>query len=159
LALSTVTLAAQAPQQTPPAAPPAAAPAGDQQQGAQVFKMRIDLITTDVIVRDGNGQFVADLTKDNLTVLEDGVKQDVSSVDLIHGCRAYNLQAPAPPEPQEGIILPPAKPTNDAAGRIFLFFVDDLHMNFNDTPRIRALFKKMSTMLLHDGDMFGVVST
>jgi hypothetical protein len=73
--------------------------------------------------------------------------------------RTYNLQAPAPPEPQEGIILPPAKPTNDAAGRIFLFFVDDLHMNFSDTPRIRALFKKMSNMLIHDGDMFGVVST
>ncbi len=32
-------------------------------------------------------------------------------------------------------------------------------MNFSDTPRIRALFKKMSTMLIHDGDMFGVVST
>ena len=32
-------------------------------------------------------------------------------------------------------------------------------MDFNDTPRIRALFKKMSTALVHEGDMFGVVST
>ena len=164
LALASVTLAAQAPPQKP-ATEPAAPPAGQQPQEpvqgtvGQPFRMRIDLITTDVIVRDGNGQFVADLTKDDFEVLEDGVKQDVSSVDLIHGGRTYNLQALPPPEPQEGIILPPAKPTNDAAGRIFLFFVDDLHMNFSDTPRIRALFKKMSNMLIHEGDMFGVVST
>jgi VWFA-related protein len=32
-------------------------------------------------------------------------------------------------------------------------------MDFNDTPRIRQLFKKMATTLVHDGDMFGVVST
>lgn len=128
-------------------------------QKADVFRMKIDLITTDVIVRDGNGQFVADLTKDDFDVYEDGIKQDISSVDLIHGGRTFNLQAPPPPPPQEGIILPPSKPTNDSAGRIFLFFVDDLHMDFNDTPRIRALFKKMATTLVHEGDMFGVVST
>jgi VWFA-related protein len=121
--------------------------------------MRVDLITTDVIVRDSNGQFVADLTKNDFQVLEDGVKQDISSVELVHGGRTFNLQAPPPPPAQEGLILPAAKPTNDAAGRVFLFFVDDLHMDFNDTPKIRQLFKKMSNTLVHDGDMFGVVST
>ena len=123
------------------------------------FRARVDLITTDVIVRDGTGQFVADLKKGEFEVLEDGVKQEIASVELVHGGRTYNLQAPPPPPPQEGIILPPARPKNDAAGRIFLFFVDDLHMNFRDTPRIRQLFKKMSTMLVHEGDMFGIVST
>ena len=123
------------------------------------FRARVDLITTDVIVRDGTGQFVADLKKGDFEVFEDGVKQEIASVELVHGGRTYNLQAPPPPPPQEGIILPPARPKNDAAGRIFLFFVDDLHMNFRDTPRIRQLFKKMSTMLVHEGDMFGIVST
>jgi VWFA-related protein len=80
-------------------------------------------------------------------------------VQLVHGGRTFNLQAPPPPPPQEGIILPQSRPTNDAAGRIFLFFVDDLHMNFRDTPRIRQLFEKMNKTLLHDGDMFGIVST
>ncbi len=106
-----------------------------------------------------HGQFVADLKKEDFEVFEDGVKQEILSVELVHGGRTYNLQAPPAPPPQEGIILPPSRPKNDAAGRIFLFFVDDLHMNFRDTPRIRQLFKKMSTMLVHEGDMFGVVST
>jgi VWFA-related protein len=150
--LGTVALSAQGQQPPKPAAP---AEAGQ----APLFRMRVDLITTDVIVRDSNGQFVADLTKNDFQVLEDGVKQDISSVELVHGGRTFNLQAPPPPPAQEGLILPAAKPTNDAAGRVFLFFVDDLHMDFNDTPRIRQLFKKMANTLVHDGDMFGVVST
>ena len=157
LALATATLVAQAPAgQAPPSQPPAPADPAVQRP---TFRMLIDLITTDVIVRDGAGQFVADLTKEEFEVFEDGVKQEIASVSLVHGGRTFNLQAPPAPPPQEGIILPPARPTNDAAGRIFLFFVDDLHMNFRDTSRIRQLFDKMNKMLLHEGDMFGVVST
>ncbi len=158
LALATATLAAQAPPGQPPAAP-APAPAAQDPVQKPTFRTFVDLVTTDVIVRDGNGQFVADLTKEEFEVLEDGVKQEVASVQLVHGGRTFNLQAPPPPPPQEGIILPAARPTNDAAGRIFLFFVDDLHLNFRDTSRIRQLFEKMNKTLLHDGDMFGVVST
>ena len=34
------------------------------------------------------------------------------------------------------------RPTSDAAGRIFLIFVDDLHLDFRNTGRIRDLFKR-----------------
>ena len=70
-----------------------------------------------------------------------------------------NDVAPPPPPVQEGILLPPPRPTNDASGRIFLIFVDDLHMDFRNTGRIRELFKKISKELVHEGDMFGIVST
>jgi VWFA-related protein len=78
---------------------------------------------------------------------------------LIHGGRAYNTLAPPPAPLQEGIILPVSRPTNDAAGRVFLLFVDDLHMDFQQTPRIREIFRKMLKNLIHDGDMWGMVST
>ena len=157
LALTAATLAAQAPAGQPPA--PERPAQTDPAVQSPTFRTFIDLVTTDVIVRDGAGQFVADLTKEEFDVFEDGIKQEVASVQLVHGGRTFNLQAPPAPPPQEGIILPAARPTNDAAGRIFLFFVDDLHMNFRDTSRIRQLFDKMNKMLLHEGDMFGVVST
>src|SRR4029079_12525271 len=60
---------------------------------------------------------------------------------------------------QEGIILPPARPTGDASGRIFIIFVDDLHLDFRNTGRIRDLFGTISKELIHEGDMFGIVST
>jgi VWFA-related protein len=70
-----------------------------------------------------------------------------------------NVLAPPPPPPPEGIILPPSRPRTDVSGRIFLFFVDDLHLQFHNTGRVRDLFKRISKELVHDGDMFGIVSS
>jgi len=116
-------------------------------------------VTTDAIPRDDKGNFVADLTKDEFEIWEDGVKQDITSMTLSHGGRVNNLLAPPPPPPPEGVILPPVRQTNDVSGRIFVFFVDDLHLQFQSTPRVRQVFEKISKTLLHEGDMFGIVST
>ena len=148
---------AQNPPATPP--PPQQPPQTAIARTDQVIRTGVELITTDVIVRDNRGQFISDLKKDEFELLEDGVKQQVISFTLTHGGRSYNVAAPPPPPAQEGIILPPARPTNDAAGRIFIIFVDDLHLDFRNTGRIRDLFKKISKELIHDGDMFGIVST
>ena len=124
------------------------------------FRVNVDLVSSDVIVRNQRGQFVADLTRDDFEVFEDGVRQDLASFVLIHGGRAFaSMTAAAPAPKEEGIILPPPRPTNDAAGRVFAFIVDDLHLDFRETGRIRALFRKMAKQLVHEGDLFGVVST
>ena len=148
------------PKPQPPsgAQPPAGQEPARPTQGG-VVRRGYDIVSTDVIVRDNKGQFIADLKKGDFEVFEDGVKQDVISFLLTHGGRVYNEAAPPPPPPMEGIILPPSKPTNDAAGRIWLIFVDDLHLDFKNTGQIKNLFKKISTELVHEGDMFGIVST
>ena len=158
LLLSSAPEARQAPAPQAPARPgtPAVPPTGTPEQP---FRVAIDLVTTDVIVRDARDTFIADLTKDDFEVYEDGVKQSMASMTLVHGGRVLNLQAPPPPPAQEGIILPTSRPRNDAAGRIFLIIVDDLHLDFRNTGRIRDLFKRISRTLVHEGDMFGIVST
>ncbi|HEY7789298.1 MAG TPA: VWA domain-containing protein [Vicinamibacterales bacterium] len=141
--------------QAPPAPPQAPAPTGPTPN----FSVTVNLVTTDVIVRDGKGQFVPDLTKNDFTVDEDGVKQDIASLVMVHGGRTYNLvQTEAPPQ-QEGIILPTTRPAGDVAGRIFILFVDDLHLDFQNTGRIRNLFEKIEKDLIHPGDEFAIVST
>jgi VWFA-related protein len=134
------------------------APAAPAQAGP-TFRVSVDLVTTDVIVRDNRDQFVSDLKAGELEVFEDGIKQEISSLVLSHGGRIYNQLAPPPAPVQEGIILPRNRPTNDAAGRIFLLFIDDLHLDFQSTPRTRELIKKMLRSLIHEGDMFGIVTT
>ncbi|HMD33550.1 MAG TPA: VWA domain-containing protein [Vicinamibacterales bacterium] len=158
--LSAQTQTPQAPAQrpTPPQSTPPQ-PTPRTQQGRPDFTTLIDLVTNDVIVRDEKGNFIPDLKKDDFEVYEDGVKQDISSMQVITGGRVTNVLAPPPPPPPEGIILPPTRPRNDVSGRIFLFFVDDLHLQFHNTGRIRDLFKKISKELVHDGDMFGIVSS
>src|SRR5688572_32540990 len=99
-----------------------------QDQRRPDFTTRVELVTTDVVVRDNNGQFIADLKKEDFEVLEDGVPQKLVSFSLTHGGRSYNIAAPPPAPVAEGILLPPSRPATDAAGRIFLIFVDDLHL-------------------------------
>jgi VWFA-related protein len=40
-----------------------------------------------------------------------------------------------------------------------MIFVDDLHLDFKNTGRIKDLFKRIAQNLVHEGDMFGIVST
>ena len=124
------------------------------------FRVSIDLVTTDAIPRDSRSQqFIADLKADEFELYEDGVRQDLVSLQLVHGGRPYNLLADASRPVREGLTMPERRPTNDAAGRVFLVFIDDLHVDFDQTPRMRTLLKDMLTNLIHEGDMFGVVST
>ena len=129
--------------------------AGDQ----PTFRADVTLITNDVIVREGSGQFVSDLVKEDFEIFEDGVKQELASLVLIQGGRAFNLQLPAPAPVAEGIILPTVRPRDDTAGRVFLLFIDDLHMEADETPRVRDLFKRISKTLVHEGDLFAMVSS
>jgi VWFA-related protein len=147
--LAGAALAAQTP------APPTVGPSGQK----PTFRTSIDLVTNDVIVRDARGQFVADVSKDEFEIYEDGVLQGLASLVLVHGGRVNNLALPPPPPPAEGIILPPPRPSNDASGRIFILFVDDLHLDFKNTARVRDLLKKVKANLIHQGDMFGIVSS
>jgi len=123
------------------------------------FRVQVDLVTNDIVVRDEKGNFVPDLKKDEFEIYEDGVKQDITSMTVVTGGKVNNLLAPPPPPPPEGIILPPTRPRNDVSGRIFLFFVDDLHLQFHNTGRVRELFTRISKELVHEGDMFGIVSS
>jgi VWFA-related protein len=151
-----ITLAAQ---QDPPKPTPGVLTPTQPPQSREVIRRTVDLVTSDVIVRDDQGQFAANLSKNDFDVYEDGVKQDLVTFVLTHGGRVINDVSAPPPPLQPGILLPPPRPTNDASGRIFMIFVDDLHMDFNNTGRIRELFKKVSKELIHEGDMFGIVST
>jgi VWFA-related protein len=144
--------------QTQPPAPPTP-PANAAPQEKPTFKVQVDLVTNDIIVRDEKGNFIPDLKKEEFEIYEDGVKQDISSMTVVTGGRVTNVLAPPPPPPPEGIILPATRPRNDVSGRIFLFFVDDLHLQFHNTGRVRDLFKRISKELVHDGDMFGIVSS
>ena len=139
------------------AAPP---PPQEQEPAQPTFRVAVDLVTTDVIVRDSDTDaFVSDLAVDEFEVYEDGVRQEIVSLVLTHGGRVFNVQSPPAAPVQEGIILPPARPTNDAAGRVFLIFIDDLHLDFRMTPRTRDLMQRILRNLVHEGDMFGIVST
>jgi VWFA-related protein len=125
------------------------------------FRAAVTHVTTDVIPRDSQGRFIPDLTKDNFTILEDGVAQKIDSFALVHGGRTFNtVEAPAPAAP-EGIVLPtmPRRIVGDSTGRVLMIFVDDLHFEPEYTPHVRKLLQDIATNILHDGDLVAVISS
>jgi VWFA-related protein len=125
----------------------------------QVIRRTVNLVEVDAVVRDAQGRFVPDLKQSEFDVFEDGVKQEVVSFLLSHGGRVYTEVGVPTASAREGIVLPPVRPPRDVSSRIFLIFVDDLHLDPRQTPRVRELFNQIAKTLVHDGDLFGVVST
>lgn len=149
LLLATVTLTGQQ-------APPTQA----QTPQRPTFVSQIDLVSLDVIVRDRNGQFVPDLRREDFIVLEDGVEQSITDHRLVYGGRELSVETlTAPTAAPEGMILPPTRPVADVAGRVFIIFIDDLHLLAADSPRVRQLMTQITNTLIHDGDLFAIVST
>jgi VWFA-related protein len=133
--------------------------ATDSQQ--PTFRAGVTLVSTDVIPRDKDGRFVSDLTKDNFTILEDGVQQTLSSFTLIQGGRSFNLLAPPPAAPTpEGIVLPPSRPrATQTDGRVVLVFIDDLHFEPELSPHVRKVMQTIGDTLIHEGDLVTVLSS
>jgi VWFA-related protein len=128
------------------------------QNQTPTFSASVDLVRTDAIVRDARGQFIADLKAGEFEVYEDGVEQDIVSLTMIHGGREFNVLAPSSPR-RDGLILPASRPRSDTAGRIFVIIIDDFHLEPALTPKTRQIMGQMLRDLIHDGDMFGIVST
>jgi VWFA-related protein len=124
----------------------------------EVIRRSVTYVTTDVSVRNEQGQFVATLGRGDFDVYEDSVKQEIVTFVLTHGGLVLSVSGPRAAT-QEGLLVPPARPTNDSSGRIFLIFLDDANITFRETSAVRDLLKKISTELVHDGDLFGIVST
>ena len=135
-------------------------------QGAQapaspqggVFRSGVTLIRTDVIVRGADGAFVPDLTAADFRIEEDGVPQQVASLILVNGGRVFNQLVPGPPPVQEGIILPQSRAQSQMPGRIIVFFVDAMHLEPETTPRVRHFVKEVADILVHEGDLVGLIS-
>jgi VWFA-related protein len=128
-----------------------------------IFKARTDLVYTDVIVRDKQGRFVPDLRPEEFQVYEDGVLQKLTTFSVSVGSRFVNTLAPeapaAPAAADSGLILPRSRPQTDVSGRIFIIFIDDMHLLAGDSPRVRQVLREIRDTILHEGDLIGYVST
>ncbi len=140
---------------------PAQQPQTPQTQPGTIFRATANNVTTNVLARDARGQFVPDLRADEFQVYEDGVLQQVSVFLPVIGGRPMGSVATAAPPPASsgGLILPRTIPPPDASGRIFIVFIDDLHLQAGMTPKTKELLKQIRDTLVKDSDLVGFVSS
>ena len=138
----------------------AAALVSAQQTQRPVFRATTDAVTTDVTVRDKTGKFIPDLTIKDFELYEDGVLQNLSYFVVSIGGRILTEIAPTVAAPvSEGLILPPQKAVTDQSGRIFIIFIDDMHLQPLDSIKAKEVLKQIRDTLIHDGDLVALVST
>lgn len=142
------------------APPPTQQPTNDVPETRQpTFRSGVTLITTDVIVRDEDDQFIPNLAPEDFIVYENDVRQEVSSLVRVEGGRVYDVLLEQAAPAQEGIVLPRVRKIDTTAGRIIIIFIDDLHMAADLTPKVRKIMETVSEHLIRDGDLFGIIST
>jgi len=138
----------------------AAALVSAQQTQKPVFRATTDAVTTDVTVRDKTGKFIPDLTIKDFELYEDGVLQNLSYFVVSIGGRILTDISPTAAAPvSEGLILPPQKAVTDQSGRIFIIFIDDMHLQPLDSIKAKEVLKLVRDTLIHDGDLIALVST
>ncbi len=128
------------------------------QQQTPTFRSTTDLITTEVRVTDRSGKFVPDVRLDEFELLEDGVPQKITAFVRAIGGRIINDMAPVGPV-GEGLILPPQRAARDISGRIFIIFIDDMHLQALDSPQVKSILGLIRDTIVHDNDLVGLVST
>lgn len=153
MVVATAIVSAQTPpQQTTPSRP--------GQQGT-VFQATANYVSNDVRVYDKQQNFISDLQASDFHVFEDGVEQKIANFIPYIGGRALNATATVGPSapPVEGLVMPRSAPPPDTAGRIFIIFIDDLHLQAKDTSRARNVLKLLRDTIIHPNDLVGIVSS
>jgi VWFA-related protein len=123
------------------------------------FRAATDAISTDVRVQDAAGRFIPDLTVKDFEVYEDGVRQTITNFVAMVGGRAMTEIAPIVETVREGMVLPRTSRPPTIQGRIFIIFIDDLHLQPSDSIKAKEVLKAVRDNLIHDEDLVGIVTT
>jgi VWFA-related protein len=135
--------------------PPQAAPQAPTEQPPLTFRVEVNYVEVDATVTDDQGKPIADLTKDDFELFEDGKKQDVATFALINipierAERPLFAAAPVEADVQ----------TNDhIEGRIYLLVLDDLHTDITRSPRVKAAATRFIQNNFGTNDLAAVVFT
>ncbi len=120
------------------------------------FKVQVDYVEVDVLVTDQQGRFVPDLAKEDFRVFEDGKPQSVSTFSLVNipverADRPLFADQPIEPDVESN-----ERPFD---GRVYVLVLDDLHTNFQRSPRVKIAARQFIERYLGANDLMAVVTT
>ncbi len=142
------------PQAAPtPATPAQAAPAGQAPAATPSFPTQLEQVIVDVVVTDKKGVPIQGLKASDMTVTEDGVKQDVVSFEAVEL-----------PEQPSGSAPPPPKITSNVdretqQGRTFVIVFDDMHITPWRANQAKAAVVSFLEKGTREGDRVSLIST
>jgi VWFA-related protein len=146
-----VALAAQQ-SQAPPAAGQAKAAEQAKEAAPPTFPARVEQVTVDVVVVDKKGNPVKGLTRDDMTVTEDGTPQTISSFQAV---QLPDQPLPAPPPPPRVSVNTGHE---DEEGRTFVIVFDDVHITPWKANQAKAAVASFLEKGVREGDRVTLIS-
>jgi VWFA-related protein len=144
--------------------PSAATPASSNETKPEVssrdtgttFRLRVNLVQVRVVVRDGKGNLIPDLKKEDFLLYDSGKLQTISTFDvetpksfLEKSAQASKTQQQDEGSPDEKVELPQ---------RFVALVFDDIHLSMSDAVQIRSSAKQLIDSLTPT-DRLGIFGT
>ncbi|MBI4886975.1 MAG: VWA domain-containing protein [Acidobacteria bacterium] len=145
-----------APQDNASPQPPAAqAPEQGDAPQQPTFRAGVNFVRVDVMVHDGKGQPITDLTQVDFEVLEDGRPQQIEQFRLV---RVDGNPRPGDPPPRElrNRIDEEVEISKDDV-RLFVLFFDDYHVRLGNSLGVKAPLIRFVQTQLRPNDIVGIM--
>jgi VWFA-related protein len=113
------------------------APEVTQKDSAPTFQSKVNLVLVPVVVRDGRGHPVGDLTKEDFQVLDKGKVQTIASFSVVKRGVVTGPQGGPRPEAPETAGATAATPPPIAPDRYVAYLFDDLNIEIGDLMNLK----------------------
>jgi VWFA-related protein len=139
--VATPVAAAALPAPPPPSSPQTPEAPVDTQA---IFRVRTNVVTVRAVVRDGHGNVVGDLRKDDFELFDNGKRQAISSFSVERPTAADQaptlaLRAREPGKTGEAVLRQAAP----VANRFVMYLLDDLNLKFEDLSQTRTAAERV----------------
>jgi len=137
--------------------------AANAQEQALLFPARVEQVTVDVVVIDKKTKEpVTDLTRDDIEIYENGIRQPVASFDAFRAPAAPAAEVAPEAEAAPLPVPPPRVSTNQAGeqryGRTFVILLDDVHLTAYTAHQAKAAVASFLKSSTREGDLVTLVA-
>lgn len=123
-----------------------------------IIRITTELVQTDVVVTDKDGQIIKDLKIEDFEIYDNGKKQDLKFLEFVsvdsgrrsEGARPAGLPAEVEQLGQTGLAAKDLK-------RVVAFVIDDLTMNVRDLQPVRKLLTDFVDNKMQPGDLVAII--
>jgi VWFA-related protein len=119
------------------------------------FRVEVNYVEVDAVVTDAQGMPIADLTKNDFEIYEDGKKQDVATFSLVN----IPIERAERPLFASAPVEADVQSNDHVEGRIYLIVLDDVHTDLTRTPRVKAAATRFIETNFGTNDLAAVVYT